>query len=105
MDYLFGQIYPHNINRDIDDDDLPEIDDWYVSWDMLTPNKKSEPTYTTTSKREEQLKNWEKFNENNEWFPYRFKTEKEFISTVKENQLIFSQLDEFNILIFKNGKK
>ena len=28
-----------------------------------------------------------------------------FISTVKENQLIFSQLDEFNILISKNGKK
>ena len=28
-----------------------------------------------------------------------------FISAVKENQLIFSQLDEFNILIFKNGKK
>ena len=59
MDYLFGQIYPHNINIDNRNYVLPSIDGWSISWDMLTPNKKIEPTLTGKLNSRENWENWD----------------------------------------------
>ena len=77
MDYLFGQPYPFNVNED---DYLPFIEDnhngyhdiWSINWNMLTKNEPKIPTYKSKNKITRTF-------ESNKWYPYRFKTEQEFI--------------------------
>ena len=77
MNILLGTVYPYpesELNFDssqprTDRFTAPDSQDWSIDWNMLTKNKKTIPSYQP-----------KKFiYENDTWYPYRFKTEKEFI--------------------------
>lgn len=84
MDYLFGQPYPFNVTKR--DEGLPNInyvddgfyDYWYINWKMLTNNEPIVPSYKSKGKIERTL-------ESDTWYPYRFKTKKEFQEQYGDN--------------------
>jgi len=75
MDYLLGQDYPFLESEITPQGESPHpresrLDDWKISWYMLTPNKPQKPLYMLS--KEERNKRF--VRESNEWYPYRFKT-------------------------------
>jgi hypothetical protein len=74
MDHLYDTDYPFYIERD---GDLENIEYWSISWDMLTPNTIKSPSYKP--------KKIKRIIESNNKYPYRFKTNQEFIEEYGEN--------------------